>query len=83
MKASQICEVVLLINVALYYVTVVFCQDPTPVIIRDPRSRMARFWSKREPANLPVPNFKVNTCTHSSQTIKCSICELLPEKIER
>ena len=35
------------------------CQDPTPVIIRDPRSRMARFWSKREPANLPVPNFKV------------------------
>ena len=30
-----------------------------PVIPRDPRSRMKRFWSKREAMHLPVPKFKV------------------------
>ena len=30
-----------------------------PLIIRDPRSRMKRFWTRREPALLQVPKFKV------------------------
>ncbi|ELU13686.1 hypothetical protein CAPTEDRAFT_98216, partial [Capitella teleta] len=32
--------------------------DPMLVIPRDPRSRMKRFWSKRESIHLPVPKFK-------------------------
>jgi len=59
-------------------VTSVLYQDTTPVIIRDPRSRMARFWSKREPANLPVPNFKVTHVTSSTYSfiIMCS-CSIM------
>ncbi|KAK3592640.1 hypothetical protein CHS0354_034716 [Potamilus streckersoni] len=34
--------------------------DNTLVHVKDPRPRYLRFWSKRNPADLPVPKFKVD-----------------------